>query len=145
MIHEIRPHEGVGPINLGMTRDEVRTVLGAPTYSDPSKDFFCDSSLHAHYSSIGILELIVVAPGPFEATFLGVNLLKVDAENAVATVNAAAQLDTTDCEYPLSCTYPSLDLNLWRSCSPEDDPEAGSRFEAIGIGTIGYFSRRRPS
>jgi hypothetical protein len=120
-------------------------LLGSPSYSDASKDFFFDASLHAHFSPLATLELIVVAPGPFIATFQSMNLLDVDADRALSVVGAVAQVDETDAEYPLSCTFPSLDLNLWRSCLPADDPggEGGRRFEALGIGTRGYFSRRR--
>lgn len=142
----IRPHEGVGAIKFGASREELRRLLGSPSYSDASKDFFFDASLHAHFSLLATLDLIVVTPGPFIATFQSVNLLDVDADRALSVVGAVAFVDETDVEYPLSCTFPTLDLNLWRSCVPEDDPggEGGRRFEAVGIGRSGYFSRRRP-
>ena len=143
----IQAHEGVGAIRLGVSREDLRRLLGPPSYYDASKDFFFDASMHAHFSLAGTLELIVVAPGPFIATFEGTDLLGVDAASALSVVGAFAAVDELEAEYPLSCTFPSLDLNLWRSCLPEDevDGDAGRRFEALGIGERGYFSRRRAS
>ncbi len=43
----------------------------------------------------------------------------------------------------MHCVFPDLDLSLWRSCLPEDDPEGteGRTFESASIGVRGYFSR----
>lgn len=139
--HIIEPHRGVGQVSLGAHRDELRRLLGPPEYSDSSKDFFFEASLHAHFSPLGTLVCIVVAPGPFVATYEGINLLEVEAELALAIVARNGRVDLTDPEYPRSCTFRSLGLNLWRSCLPADDPsgDAGRRFEAVGVGAVGYF------
>lgn len=141
--YEIRPREGIGSIKLGDSRENLRRELGSPSYSDATKDFFFNASLHAHYSALGTAELLVVASGPFVATFHGVNLLNVDADEALRIVAAVSPVDKGDPEYPMSCTFPSLDLNLWRSCLPHHDPSggAGRRFESVGVGRQGYFSR----
>jgi hypothetical protein len=130
-----------------MSREELRRLLGPPTYSDPRKDFFENSTLHVHYSATMEAELIVVARSPGgEAIFHGKDLLSLEADAAIAVVSRTAEVDVTDPEYPLSCTFRSIDLNLWRPCLPEDsDGVEGSQFEAVGIGVRGYFSRRVPS
>ena len=49
------PHEAIGPARLGMTREEIRAVLGVPSYveaayvkwniSFPDKDCFFNNAL----------------------------------------------------------------------------------------------------
>jgi hypothetical protein len=55
----ITPHEGVGPVRLGMTRDEVRAALSgfpgalAETASHESVDHFFGSALEVEYGCNG--------------------------------------------------------------------------------------------
>jgi hypothetical protein len=141
---ELRPHEGTADVRYGMAREEVRRLLGPASYADPKKDFFAGAALHVHYDDAGCAELIVVASATGgEGIFDGVDLLGVDAEKALAVVRRFSTVDQQHAEYPMTCVFPELDLNLWRSCLPEDvtDGSEGRRFEAVAIGVLGYFSR----
>jgi hypothetical protein len=46
--YNLRLKEGVGPINLGMSRQEIRTILGEPRFSTNT-----DYTIRNHYASIG--------------------------------------------------------------------------------------------
>ena len=37
---DIVPHQGIGPIPLGMTREEVREVFGTPDHTHNERDWF---------------------------------------------------------------------------------------------------------
>jgi hypothetical protein len=143
--YELVPHVRVGGVHFGMLRDEVRRALGAPSYVDTGKDFFDGSALHVHYDASTKVQLVVVARATGgEALLVGVDLLGVEAEVALSVVGQTAEVDRTDPEFPLSCTFPTLDLNLWRACLPEDsDGVEGRHFDAVGLGVRGYFSRTK--
>lgn len=136
-------HTGASEVQFGMPRTRVRELLGEPVRSDSSKDFFMDGLLHVHYSPLQQAELIVVVAG-LSAKLDGVDLLAVSAEEAIAVASRRGPIDVTDAEYPTTATFRTLDLNLWRSALPEEsgDP-AHERFEAVGLGDRGYFSRGR--
>lgn len=142
---ELLIHTGVGEVRFGMPRVRVRELLGDPVRSDDAKDFFMGGLVHVHYSPMQQAELIVLVAG-VGARLAGVDLLSVDARQAIAAASRLGPVDTTDAEYPTTATFRTLDLNLWRSALPEEsgDP-AHERFEAVGLGAKGYFSRARPT
>lgn len=64
----ITPNKGVGPINFGMTRDEVRNILGGNVVefkktpmSDTFTDAFNDYGIHIYYDSNYTCEAIEMA------------------------------------------------------------------------------------
>jgi hypothetical protein len=131
-----------------MTRDAVRSRLGAPARSSGTKDFFVAGALHVRYDAterVERLEVAAIAGG--EAIFDGVDRLALSAEEALAVVGRTASIDEAHWECPMTCVFPELDLSLWRSCLPEPVPDGteGRTFEAAAIGVRGYFSRPRRS
>jgi hypothetical protein len=77
---EIRPYDGVGPIRLGMSREEVRQALPVPAErfqkfpGAPPIDRVRNPSLMVHYDHEDICEAIEVAQ-PGEPTLMGQELL----------------------------------------------------------------------
>ena len=64
----ITPNKGVGPISFGMTREEVRNVLGGNVVeykkmpmSDTFTDAFNDHGIHIYYDSNDTCEAIEMA------------------------------------------------------------------------------------
>lgn len=141
--YDLFVHVGVGDLRFGMARSSVRDLLGAPSRTASTKEFFADDLLHVHYTALQEVELIVLVRG-LSARLDGVDLLSLDAQAAIAAASLHASVDSADPEYPASATFPAIDLNLWRSALPEEsgDP-AHMRFEAVGLGMKGYFSRHR--
>ena len=134
MRHELHIKEGVDGIRLGMTRDQVAAQTGPATRSSTDRDIFGD--LHVHYDGVARVRAIEVSASlGGEALFDGVDLLGVDAEDALARVRRFASVDTDHWEYPMTCVFPELGLALWRSCLPADDPDGndGRRFESATI------------
>jgi hypothetical protein len=152
---EIRPLIGIGPVRFGMTRHEVRKVLGKPrdtraahTFASiefPDADYFFENSFQITYDTQGTVDFIELATDDrFVGTYEGVDLLRMDANEAVDRVARNAAIDESDSEYPTSYVFPDLEMSLWRECLPEDDPDGieGRRFKAVGLGRVGYFSAR---
>jgi hypothetical protein len=113
----ILPTVGVGPIRFGMTRAEVRQLIGP--HDGESENF--------------------------RATLDGECLHELNADSAVAHVERVAPLDHDAPEPGYTYVFPTLQLSLWRSVVPDasqdvDDP-TGRTFEAVGVGPKGYFNK----
>lgn len=61
------------------------------------------------------------------------------ADDVLATLMRIAPLDDTEYERGYSYTFPALELALWRSARPEDDPDAQT-FQSATIGALGTMS-----
>ncbi|MDZ7660941.1 hypothetical protein [Thiohalophilus sp.] len=57
---DIRPGVGVGPVNLGMNRNEVLSVMGPVEFSNEESDAFL-SGFRVDYDSNNKVELIELA------------------------------------------------------------------------------------
>jgi hypothetical protein len=83
--YDLRLKEGVGPINLGMTRQEVRSIFGEPSLSSEdsrhSIDYYTPIRLHIDYDpSTEICKGIEVLNGA-ELIFNGEDLLSLRWDN----------------------------------------------------------------
>lgn len=146
LVLEIRPHDGVGPIALGMTRAQCRSLAGesfseffkVPDAERTTDVFF--GAMHVYYDDDDQAEFIEVARhADVRAVFSGVSLLDAAAAEAVATVAAHASFDENAPDLGYSYTFKALDLCLWRSVADDDEPE-GRTFMAVGVGRRGYYS-----
>ncbi len=73
---ELHPHVGVLPLRFGMSREEVRIVLGMgphPRYSRPGRDEF--AILGVNYDGDGRAAEYCLHPDKVRLTFAGVELL----------------------------------------------------------------------
>jgi hypothetical protein len=138
---EIVPNVGIGPIKLGMTMADVRSTFGPPESATAHRlqyfgCFFVD------LDDNGKVEFIEVAKtDAFVATYLGHDLHRMEAKNAVDFVVTHAPLDDSHPEHGHSYIFPQLQMSLWRSTMPDSDEDLDGRyFEAVGIGRADYFS-----
>jgi hypothetical protein len=77
---EIRPYQGAGPINLGMTAREVERVLGSAVKSARSRSGTLEEyrkGVKVSYSSEGRVNNIDIIP-PARALYKGIDLLAVE-------------------------------------------------------------------
>lgn len=99
------------------------------------------SGFIVNFDANDLVELIeLTKSSQFEATYKGINLLSVKAEEAIAFIEQGAVYDPNDPELGYSYVFKTLQLSLWRSTVPEEanDPD-GQHFEAIGIAARNYF------
>jgi len=146
---EVEPHVGAGPIKLGLSRREVRAVMGAPsrTYSKvpgaPLTDTYFGTDLQVYYDAGDRVECIELnGPGSINPTLRGRTLLFAPAEEVIDWMRGIADFDADDPELGYSYVYPGLDLSLWRPVVPEgpDDIE-GLTFRSVGVGRLGYYRK----
>ncbi len=139
----VKPHEGIGPARLGMTREEIRRALGQPSHVQeahekwgikfPNKDFFCKNAFQVSYDDDMQAEFIEVASeSEYEVTFEGVDVHRSAPQDVIAAIECFGEVDREQREYPVNLWFPSLHLSLYREHSDED------RFDAVGVSTSTY-------
>jgi hypothetical protein len=113
---DIRPHDGVGPLRLGMT------------------------AVHVYYDADDRAEYIEVARVSAVRPMFGeVAVLDIEAPRAVAAVARHAPYDQDDPELGFSYVFKQLDLSLWRPTDDDEEPE-GHTFMSVGVGRRGYYA-----
>ena len=148
--YEIVPHVGVGPIKLGMTRDEVRRVMPVPCspYRKSQGDLHETDAFHEYAYQVyyngesPVVEFIELSDGlDYIASYRGTDVFSTPAAEMVVLVSREAAFDPDYWELGRSYTFPSIDIALWRPVLPEEsDGEAGIIFSTIAIGVEGYFA-----
>ncbi len=149
--YEVVPHVGVGPVRLGMTREQVRRAMPGPCepfrkgpFAKHETDGFHGSGFQVFYGGDEpTAEYIQLCTGQgLRAIYAGVSVFETPADTVVARISRLAPYDPSDRELGYSYIFPSLELSLWRPVKPESptDPE-GQEFWSIGIGVRGYYSR----
>jgi hypothetical protein len=147
----VNPGVGVGPVRLGMHRDEVRAAMGQEPErflkagtSRYETDAYHDSAFQVFYEGdeprVEFIELS--GHGGFVAFYRGKDVFGTEASDLVEFIARDAPVDDRDPEFGYSFVFPSLELSLWRPVLPEDDPD-GEFFSTIGVGVEGYFSQDR--
>jgi len=140
---QILPHKGVGPIKLGMTREEVHAIFGEPQFSHGGREMFMDGFM-TDFNEQDRVEFIELAKSrQFRAVFKGECLHEIPADEAVRHVSKYGQYDQNQRDLGYSYLFPDLQLSLWRGTMPTTDQELddldGQYFEAVGIAESGYF------
>lgn len=149
---DVVPLSGIGPVRLGMMRQDVRSALPAPVVSfarwqaEPdSTDAFLGNAFQVDYDASGGVEYIELSRGgPFTVRYKGVSLFDTEAERIIGLVSLDAPYDETDPELGSSYIFPSLAMSLWREDWPGDDsdePDRGQFFDTVGVGKAGYYDR----
>jgi hypothetical protein len=147
--YQVVPLIGAGPVRLGMTRDEVRRAMPGNCESfrkglDPGLeiDSWHESGFQVFYAeSAPVVEYIELSrDSSFVATYNGVDVFELPADDVVAHVCRAAPFDLDNSEHGYSFIFPKLQMSLWRPTMPESpEDEEGRVFETIGIGVAGYY------
>ena len=130
-IKEIKTGHGLGTITFGMTRDQVRAILGEPDdideYSD--SDLEDDSSESWHYDELEISlsfdedadwKLVTIAVSSPDYTFHNKNLIGLQADELMTELKAfdLGDYDTDDWsseEIPdhKLISFPESQMNFW--------------------------------
>lgn len=148
--YDVELGAGVGPVLLGMTREEARGAMGeepvcfSKTGTDRHEtDAFHENGFQIFYEGDHPrVEFIELSGGcNFEVFYGDKNVFATPAKDLVSLISRVAPLDESHQEVGYMFIFPDLELSLWRPVKPEseDDPE-GKYFMTIGVGVEGYFS-----
>jgi hypothetical protein len=129
----VRPGTGIGPIDLGMTRDEA--VIAAAAARLSARDYWrvpgaaapslsLGGQLFAHFGEDGHVAEVVAAisqpgDGELEVTCLDLDLT-APYEDVLHRMAAHGRVDETDPEYPGTSVFLELGLVLWADATAEE-------------------------
>jgi hypothetical protein len=133
------PRVGIGPVRLGMTRDELHRAIGEPSTAYPRRkvaagiwsnptDYFFRSVVEVSYAD-GLVDFVGVSGGAVQVTFRGVSLFEVLFRDLAQWLAVQTEVDCADREFPASWGLPNLWLCLWRAA---DETAIGKRSRASG-------------
>jgi hypothetical protein len=143
---EIEPLVRVGPIRLGCAKNEVLDALGSPDrVSRGTRLLYFGNGLQVHVDQAGTVEFVEVGKCSAVRPLLRkAPILELTADEAMVVAGRYGAIDRENPEFPRICLVPEVELSLWRSALPREDPTA-TCFESIGCGRAGYFSKaQRP-
>jgi hypothetical protein len=165
---DLIPHTGANDIKLGMSREEVRKILGKPEYSaekstfefqeisipTPAKDGYFNNELQITFDDNGNADFIEFSgrgAGHVRVFLNGLDVFHTPAPDLIMAISRLTEsgFDKEEEEIPYSYIFPDIDLGLWRQVLPQLDenensiPEAddGKYFWTIGIGIQGYYQK----
>lgn len=168
MRFDLKPHIGAGNLNLGMTRGEIRLLLGEPEYSSeksimdygdfsipvPAKYGYFENELQITFDDDNKADFIEFYGKDAEHTKVylnGIDVFKISAIKLLKEISTStsSKFDDEDDEIPYSYVFRSIDLAVWRQVVPEQDEEKGEvpdtdegkYFWTIGIGMKGYYKK----
>ena len=146
--YQVVSHQGIGPIQLGMSRAESRAAMNLPFTSSkrhptsPEVDFYYENSFQVFFDENDKVEYIELSKSDsFKAIYRGVNTHTTEAKRLIAHLLQDARFDESHWELGYSYIFPALELSVWRATLPADEAdEEGRYFATIGVGKRGYYS-----
>jgi hypothetical protein len=141
--YEIVPLKSLGPIQIGVPRKVVHSLLGGcensflkSTYSTHPTDSWHEGSIQVFYCGTEpVVEYIEASRNEgFFVEYLGLSVFDTAALELANRFAQLAPFDPADPEHDYSYIFPRLELSLWRP-TRED-----KFFSTIGLGRRGYFS-----
>jgi hypothetical protein len=145
----VQPLVGVGPVLLGMSRDEVRRAMPEPAKpfrkgrtSRHETDAFHKSAFQVYYGGDQpTVEYIELSGGSVvRAFYRDIDVFATPADEVVAHVCRDSEFDHSSPEIPYSYLFRGLQLSLWRPTIQKSDSDTDGRyFSTIGIGKRGYY------
>ena len=147
----IEPLGGVGPVRLGMARDEARRVMPTPAQrfrktplSEHETDAFHQKAFQVFYSGpCPAVEFIEVSRcRHLEVRFHDLSVFDTPADELLSLLARFHALTSDASDGLCSVIFPDIETSLWRPYVQDcPEEENGRYFSTIGIGTRGYYTK----
>ena len=134
---EILPNVGMGPIKLGMSKNEVQAELGSSGAESLAVVFrYFNNNFQIAFDREDKVEFISLSlTDSIKGIFEGSELLRLPAEEAVKVVS---DFDSEEkLENGCTSAFQNLNMSLWRDY--KNDSEKTDYFLEISIGVKDYF------
>jgi hypothetical protein len=154
---ELTPH-GLGPVQLGTTREDARRALAAwgdcrpfrrtPAANEGWSVMRSSTTIFAYVDDGGRVEAIELASpghgiaGGDQVVFDDVDLFIDEADVVIAKLEAKG-VELTEGDDTCTTTAPDVLLGLWRDGDPSDETGRPLYFESALIARPGYYDQRR--
>lgn len=162
VMYKVEPKIGVGPVKLGMSREEVRNLMTIDFKENKfyeADDFHKDGSFHVVYDKEQLVEYIAVSHSiEVPIIYRNIDVFNTKALDLVAEIEKEYAYDKNDSELGYSFIFPEIELSLYRPVIPnadvarwqpeqdidwdDEDYEDFYYFQTIIIGREGYYSKK---
>jgi hypothetical protein len=143
----VEPGRGIGPVDLGMSRETVVAILGAPEPGSGSLHYY--GALAVEYDEEGRVRFLEVSKLPNAvARLFGNDVFRVSAKELIERLKSRGR--AIEADGGGSCKFPSLSLAFWRSCIADEEDIAdcdepweiqGWSFMTVAVAIDGYWDR----
>ncbi|RXE96100.1 hypothetical protein [Pseudoalteromonas sp. PS5] len=136
----IRPHDGIGPIKLGMAREQVKELFaGFFTLTDEASDFYFDSCFQVEYEN-DLVDFIGVSQNEnYKLFFGGYDVFDIEGSTLFAAISAneSKNHSLNESEY----IFPEQIITLWDMDEQYDYLGNHKRkvWAQVGIGSKSYL------
>ena len=142
MNYDLLPRVGLGPVRLGMSRDEVRQAVAEPPKEMPRRsgipmDFFVRARLQVEYGSDQRCRFVQAGPGA-EVALSGKQLMGVPFIEVRAYLQ---QLDSSLKVEGADLTADALQVAAYAGSASKDPM---SPVESIAVFALGYYGPPKP-
>ena len=141
MNFEITPHIGIGAVKLGMSKEEIKTILGSSSYSGSSNssDYYFSNSFQIEFSEGGA-DFIGISYSPeYVVLYQGKNVFDIEALELFELIakNESGIHKYDSYEY----LFPEQILTLWDADEQyvRIDGEERVIWAQVGIGSNSYL------
>ena len=136
----IKPHDGIGPVKLGMNREQVRELLaGFFSLSDEASDFYFDSCLQIEFENDLVNFIGVSQNENYQLMFGDIDVFGIDGSTLfkVISANESESHSFNESEY----IFPDQIVTLWEMDEQYDYIGNHKRkvWTQLGIGTKSYL------
>lgn len=151
MDFHLAPPTGIGPLHIGMTREDANTALGSlrdlATISEsdrPGQHIFRPSglmvSIHCMQGLLQAVELARPTAATDRVVFRDLDVFALPAREVVTRMREHTPIEAAP-EDPDSFVAPDLLLSFWRPFAGDDDPdeEQGYYFTTVLLARPGYY------
>ncbi|MGJ8638269.1 MAG: hypothetical protein ACSHYA_02655 [Opitutaceae bacterium] len=143
MKFEIIPLKRIGPIQLGVTRDELRSELESSGLSlsseEKNMDYFEDNAIQVEYTKGTVSFIGVAADESIELIYMDTDLFDIDSMEAFKLIERGEQgtHEYVDTEF----LFPDQIMTLWEADTQYDEKGNESRkvWGQIGLGDSRYL------
>lgn len=141
MNFEINPKIGIGPVKLGMSRDEIKSILGEQSYSGSNgeSDYYYENSLQVEFTDNLASFIGASYSGEYSVTYRGANVFNTEASKLFRLI-AINESETHEYD-PSEYVFPEQILTLWDADEQYDYTESEKRviWAQIGAGSQTYL------
>lgn len=161
----LEPLKGIGNVNFGDSREQVRTAMGTPSIEHEVVDYYFDGAIRMDYNEDNILEFIEFDNNDeFELEIFGVNPFKVKAkelEELLTKMNTDGTVNEQ--RAPFVYGFNNISVVIYRDATEQDilisieeakqdgtyeedkewlaeELEKYSHFQSIGFGRKGFYA-----
>jgi len=145
------PGRGVGPVNFGMSREEVAAAMaqiggGVARSKNTETECYFDNAFQVSFGNAGRVDFIEVASSlNAEVLFVGRDITDTPADELLALLGQYDEFDPKLSHPPQQYIFPNLILSLWGQDS-QYDYKGGRKqplFGAFGMGGPTYLAAVR--